>query len=302
MAKFIMVGPLQAIGFILLFAILSVFLPLMSLLSNAAIGLITLRMGWQRGLMIATVSSAVLAGLSLITQADPLMGFVLSMMVWLPVIALAALLGNTVSWSRTLSVLLGIAVVGILLFHLNVGDPVKFWQAQPAWQEFVVLADTMKVFPADLPAEDKQQILDSIPTLLAGGIAAIASILLILSLLLARHWQAMLYNPGGFSEEWRQMNVGKIPALLMVGVIGLAIMGKQPTAIDVVFAGLAIFVFQGLALVHSVVGSLQQHKGWLVGMYVLLFLMPVQVGILLAAFGIIDGLADFRSQIKARKS
>ena len=152
MAKFIMAGPLQAVGFILLFSILSLFLPLMGLLGNAAIGLITLRMGWRRGLLIAMISSAVLGGLSLLLQMNPFVGFGFSMLTWLSVILLATLLGNSVSWSKTLTVLLAITVGSVLLFHLQVSDPVAFWQNQPLWMQFVEVAKSMQVMPAEMPA------------------------------------------------------------------------------------------------------------------------------------------------------
>ena len=58
---------------------------------------------------------------------------------------------------------------------------------------------------------------------------------------------------------------------------------------------------QGVALVHGVIAALQQSKAWLLTLYLPLMLLPMQVGILLAAFGIIDAIADFRRQIKARK-
>lgn len=301
MAKFIMAGPLQAIGFILLFAILSIFMPLTGLLSNAAIGLVTLRMGWRRGLMITLAGSAVLGGLSLALQGNLLAGFVFGLLAWLPMIGVAALLGNTASWSRTLTVLFSVAVAGIVLFHLNVDEPVKFWQAQPVWVQFAELVDTMQVIPADMPQIDKQQIMDAVAQMMVGSMTATIVLLLTLSLLIARHWQAMLYNPGGFREEWHNLRTGKLAAIFMVGMIILALVGKQASSIDVVLVGLAVFVFQGISLIHGTLALTQQHYGWLVGLYVALFLMPVQVGVLLAAFGIIDGLADFRSHIKARK-
>jgi hypothetical protein len=301
MAKFIMAGPLQAIGFILLFAILSVFMPLTGLLSNAAIGLVTLRLGWRRGLMIALAGSAVLGGLNLILQGNPLAGFVFGLLAWLPMIGISALLGDTASWSRTLVVLFGVVVAGVVLFHLSVADPIQYWQAQPIWKEFAGLVDTMQVIPADVSPADKQQILDAVAQMIVGSIAATIVVLLIISLLIARHWQAMLYNPGGFREEWLNLRIGKVAAIFMVGMIILALVSKEASSIDVVLVGLAVFVFQGISLVHGTLALTQQHPAWLIGLYVTLFLMPVQVGVLLAAFGIIDGLADFRSQIKARK-
>lgn len=301
MAKFIMTGVWQAVGFILLFSILSLFLPLMGLLSNAAVGLITLRMGWQRGLLVAMISSAVLAGLSLLLQINAFVGFGLSMLIWLSVILLATLLSNSVSWAKTLTVLLAVTVGAVLLFHLQIDNPVAFWQNQPLWMQFVEMAKGMQVIPTEMSSSEQQQLIENAARFLSGSIAATLNGLLILSLLIARHWQAMLYNPGGFSAEWRELQLGKPAALLMVAVITLALFSQQVTAINMVFAGLTVFLFQGIALVHGVVALLKQHKGWLIGMYILLFLLPVQSGILLAAFGIIDSLVGFRSQIKARQ-
>ncbi|QTR50224.1 hypothetical protein [Candidatus Thiothrix anitrata] len=301
MANFIMAGALQAVGFILLFSVLSLFLPLMGLLSNAAVGLITLRMGWRRGLFIALISSAVLGGLTLLMQVNPLVGFGFSMLIWLAVILLATLLGSTVSWSKTLTVLLAVSVGAVLLFHMNVSDPVAFWQNQPLWMQFVEVVKNVQMMPEEMSSSEQQKLLDNAASILSGSIAGTVSVLLILSLLIARHWQAMLYNPGGFGAEWRELQLGKPAALLMIAVITLALFSQQMTAINMVFAGLTVFLFQGIALVHGVVALLQQHKAWLIGMYIMLFLMPAHGGILLAAFGIIDSLAGFRSQIKARK-
>lgn len=296
-----MAGALQAVGFILLFSVLSLFLPLMGLLSNAAVGLITLRMGWRRGLFIALISSAVLGGLTLLMQVNPLVGFGFSMLIWLAVILLATLLGSTVSWSKTLTVLLAVSVGAVLLFHMNVSDPVAFWQNQPLWMQFVEVVKNVQMMPEEMSSSEQQKLLDNAASILSGSIAGTVSVLLILSLLIARHWQAMLYNPGGFGAEWRELQLGKPAALLMIAVITLALFSQQMTAINMVFAGLTVFLFQGIALVHGVVALLQQHKTWLIGMYIMLFLMPAHGGILLAAFGIIDSLAGFRSQIKARK-
>lgn len=301
MARFIMAGPVQAIGFILLFAILSVFLPLLSLFSNAAVGLVTLRLGWRRGLVVSLASSIVLGLLGLLLQGDGWFGVMAGLMVWLPVIGFATLLSQTVSWTRTLNVLLLVAVVGVVLFHLRVPDPVQFWQAQPAWAEFAGFVERLQVMPEGMTPADQQLLLDTVAQLLAGSVAASVVVMLVLSLLLARHWQAMLYNPGGFREEFQQLRLGRAAALFMIAMILLALLGKHPASVDVVFAGLAVFVFQGIALVHGTVALTQQHQAWLIGMYVALFVLTVHMGLLLAAFGIIDSLADFRSQLRGRK-
>ena len=302
MAKFIMAGPLQAISFVLLFAVLSLVLPMLSLLSNAAIGLVSLRLGWQRGLSIAIPSAAILAGISLIAGAEPFNGFVLSLVVWLPIIGLATILSKTVAWQWVLSSLFALSVLGVGGFHLMVESPISFWQAQPEWQAFVTLLGEMQMLPAELEATTRQQILDGMAQILMGSLVLTANVLLVLSLIIARFWQAQLYNPSGFRQEWLGLKVGQVPAIILLGLIGVALVGGFAWAIDMVLAGLAVFIFQGLAMLHALAHSNQWHNVWLIGIYVLLVALTVHVAILLGTLGIIDSFADFRKYFKADRN
>lgn len=295
-----MAGPLQAIGFVLLFASLSLLLPLLGLFSNAAIGLVTLRLGWQQGLFIATISSIILAGISLFTNGDALTDFALSMLNWLPMILLATLLGFTVSWKRTLTTLLTVAAVGIVLFHVSVDDPVKFWQSQPIWNQYLALIQALQPIPDSMPTDNREQ-LAQIAESMTSSLAITALLVLLISLIIARFWQSKLYNPGGFQREWHTLNLGKEPALAMMVIVGLALFSKQSWSTDLVLTGLAIFLFQGLALAHGLINQHQGDRRWLIAMYVLLALIPFYTSILLAAFGIIDGVANFRSLNKANE-
>lgn len=302
MAKFIMAGPLQAIGFILLFAGLSLVLPLMSLLSGAAIGLVTLRLGWQRGLTIAAASSAVLGVISLFWQDELLENFLLNLLIWLPLVMAAAYLSYSVSWSRTLIAIWALFAVALGIFHLSVNDTATFWQQKPIWQQFIELVKTMQLMPDMLTETEKQQLFATVAQLMTGTLAMSAVLMLILSLLIARLWQSMLYNPGGFQQEWQQLNLGRMPSVVMIALTAIALLTAQAWSVDIVLVGLAIFLFQGLALIHGIVALKQWNKRWLIGLYVLLAILPVYMGILIAAFGIIDGLADFRSFSRANNS
>ena len=51
MAGFIMAGRIQAAIFVIVSTLISLLLPPMIVFSNAAIGLITLRKGWQQGII-----------------------------------------------------------------------------------------------------------------------------------------------------------------------------------------------------------------------------------------------------------
>lgn len=294
MAAFIMSGPLQAIGFVLVFALLSMFLPFLGLLGNAAVGLVTLRLGWRRGLMVALPAGVMFGIVTLFLQGG-LLGGLAAGVEWLIVAALAVLLMQTASWKITLQVIFGLAAVSVLLFHLNVPDPGAFWQA--AIRSLITDWDAIQ---SKLAEVDLKELFDKAATYMTGMFAAGAALAFTLSLMLARHWQAALYNPGGFQQEMQELNLGKPAALLMAAIILFALLNGTPLMVDLLVIGLALFMFQGIAMVHGIRVILNVHPAWLFSLYIPLALLPVQLGILLAAFGIIDCFADFRGYLARR--
>lgn len=294
MAAFIMSGPLQAIGFALGFAMLAMFLPFLGLLSNAAIGLVTLRMGWQRGVMIASAVSIGLGLVALILQGNVLGSLVSSLVQLLLIVGLAGYLARTASWALLIQVIFGLAAVLVGLFHLSVTDPVSFWknalQALVDWDQF----------QAGLPDVNLDDLLNQVAKHMTGLFAASMSLVITLSLMLARHWQAVLYNPGGFKEEIYGLRLHKFAALSLSAIIILGLFNRSAWLIDLILVGLGMFLFQGIALIHSVRAQLKAHRAWLLALYLPLAILPVQTGLLVAVFGMVDTFADFRGYLARR--
>lgn len=294
MAAFIMSGPLQAIGFALVFALLAMFLPFLGLLSNAAIGLVTLRMGWQRGAMIALAVSIGLGLVALALQGNIFSSLLASLVQSLLIVALAVYLTRTASWSKLLQLIFGLAASLVMLFHLSVTDPVSFWKnALQALVDFERLQASL----VDIKLDD---LLNQIAKHMTGLFAASMSLVFTLSLMLARHWQATLYNPGGFKEEMYGLRLNKLVALGLSAIIMFALVSRSALLIDLIFVGLGLFLFQGMALVHSVRAQLNAHRAWLLALYLPLALLPVQTGLLVAVFGMVDTFADFRGYLARR--
>ena len=88
--------------------------------------------------------------------------------------------------------------------------------------------------------------------------------------------------------------------MIMMALVTAALLTGFPLLVDIAFAGLAVFFFQGIALINGIHHQREMHRGWLIGFYVLLALMPIRFGLLLATFGIIDSVADFRSRLTPR--
>jgi hypothetical protein len=117
--------------------------------------------------------------------------------------------------------------------------------------------------------------------------------------LLARWWQSELYNPGGFGAEFRRLVIPRYVSPIAAITAGFALMQSISGDIggvagDLIFVLVVLFSFQGLALIHDRMYRLKLSKGWLVGLYTLLTIMPHRVGLILAFAGIADTIIDAR--------
>ena len=288
MASFIMAGRGQAAFFILLSTLLSLIIPPVGLFSGAAIALITLRIGWQQGVLYTLLGSLVLAIITYLLKQDAPLGVIAGLMAWLPIVFFATVLAKTGSWERTLQALLATTIAGVLLFHLYQPDPALFWQATLE-QLKPLLKDAYK-----LSSAETDELIQSMAGWMTGVFSAAIAITVALALLLARHWQAMLYNPEGFGKEFRALRIGKLFAIIMVACIVLAIATGSVIAIEILIIAVGIFMLQGIALAHALVHQLEMKPVWLIALYILLFILLAQMFVLLAACGIIDNFVDFR--------
>lgn len=303
MASFIMAGRFQAIAFVSLFALLSLgmFPVPFVLLSNAAVALVALRQGKNQGLIVALAASVILAVVTTILFQDFLVGLFFGLPQWLLMSFFAVILTRTTSWAYLLQIMLFIVVGGLILFHLSVSDPQLFWKEAITQQVDAVIKSQ------ELPAEDVKQFteavnisLDIMSKWIAAIIASSLLITWIVSMIVARHWQARLYHPGGFAEEFREIRLGKVLSIIFLVTVVLFSVTDSQIVIDIIIAAMVIFLFQGLSLVHGLVKKMQMSQFWLIGMYVLLIpILPssMVILVLLVSFGIIDNFADFRNTL-----
>ncbi|HKJ94498.1 MAG TPA: hypothetical protein VKA32_02580 [Gammaproteobacteria bacterium] len=281
-ARFVMRGRLAAV---LVVAGCFAFLPLFWL-SAPALGLVTLRRGLAEGALIGGLSTAALAVLVSATGGPTAGALVPLAYVWLPIMVLAGVLRRTLSLSWTVLVAGALAAVAVLAFYAVLPDPAAFWAA-----ELNAMRPLLNV------GEHGQQGWSHFVSALAPvmtGIAFLQELILVMaSLLLARWWQALLYNPGGFRREFHALRlpvwyagIGAI-ALLMGGFAG-------PGPIyDVGLVLSTVFVLQALAVAHAVSARRGLSALWLVALYVL---MPIMLRGL-AIVGILDAFVDLRRRL-----
>ena len=296
LASTVMQGRSQAVMVVTVLAILSLMFPPVSILSVAAVALVTLRNGLKDGLFVlilAGIATGVLAQLTL-GVLMPAVGFVLLM--WLPALLLAALLRTTRSLAMALQAGVLLGLLFILVQFIQIDDPVGAWQTQlePLGQSLVEagLIETEQLKP----------LLETLAKWMPGMIAAGFLLQSAGALLLARWWQAMLYNPGGFRQEFHQLRFSKALALTTLAVVIARLLltdgaGLFVDAVMLLF--ISIWFLQGLALAHGALGQLGVNSGWLIGIYLLLiFAMPHAV-MVLASAGFADAWFDFRARLAA---
>ncbi|NOX77082.1 MAG: DUF2232 domain-containing protein [Gammaproteobacteria bacterium] len=293
LASFILRGPSQAILVVVGTAVLAMMLPPLSVVSSAALGLITLRMGWRYGATVMLGSTAFAAGLAWVSLGNALPGLVFLGVVWLPLWVLGWVLRETRSLAVATVTAGSFGIASVLLTYLLLGDVTAWWQQvllnmfEPAMESGGPLAERSRV----------ESMLAEIAPVMTGILAAGMVINALVGLYLARGWQAMLYNPGGFRSEFYALRLGKIPAYVALVVVALSLLplgGLAAVAGQVAIVVLALYVVQGLALIHAIVALRKLHVAWLVSLYVVTFFVMPHLLALMALVGLADTWIDFR--------
>ena len=201
--------------------------------------------------------------------------------------ALAIVLRNTVN--LPLAVLASVAVGGLTGLAMVVFAGASLEQIVTYFGEFLASLEQQL-------SQGDQQVVLARPdaTQIAGMMGVGAGMTSVLCLLLARYWQALLYNPGGFGGEFKALYYPPaVAALLALLTVGLASMGASYRT----WAMICVIplMFAGLALVHARAEVRGQGKGWLAVFYVAwLIFDPVKLLVLFAA--IADSWMKFRQR------
>jgi hypothetical protein len=202
--------------------------------------------------------------------------------VLLGTLGLAALLRAGHSWSR---VLLSSVVLG-LVYSLILDAVLR--------ETFEVLA---KALSEALPQIEGKPVIpgELIGPVLVASTAVMLQLFSVLALMLARYWQAALYNPGGFGREFRAL---KLPRAVMLALVAAMVLGPfiGPQFIVLASASSLVLVLAGIALMHGLVAQGRLAGFWLVGMYVTLPLIMQLIYPLLVVLAIVDSLIDFRGR------
>ncbi|MBT7904555.1 MAG: hypothetical protein HN581_03910 [Porticoccaceae bacterium] len=283
LAEFIMRGRTQACAV----ALLGSFFPFVS---PATIGLVTLRKGSVEGLLVLLWAALPLIASYSLSEGPALLTLV-SIASLIMMVVSANVLRLTASWQST------------MLISMLVGGLTALGTGWLFSTDVNLLVDSIGDMLAEVAAKQEAEQEPFIPgrEFILGLIALILAVSALMSLFVARWWQALLYNPGGFAEEFHGLRLQPaVAGFLLLAVIGAT---RLPNGYEFWAELVAVpLLLAGLALVHHVVKFLQAGRQWLVFMYVGLIFFGSSVGVLLVGLGFADSVMNLRSRLAAVKN
>ncbi len=295
LAAFVMRGRLPAATLAATAAALALLVTPLAIISSAVPALVALRLGAREAGLVSVFGLLGLAALGALLFGHPAALVVVGVALWLPLVLLGLALRTWRSLALTveLAVLAGFGLV--IAQHLLLDDPAAYW-ADLMRAFFRQMIEAEAVSDADVEA-----FIGAIAPWMAGGVAAAWTLQQVAALLLARAWQAGLYNPGGFRSEFHQLRLGRwlaiaVPVLLVAGMFAG---GAGPIA-QLSVVGMVGFFLQGVALVHGLVGRFKAGFGWLVGFYLLLFVGMPHSFTAVSAAGFADSWLNLRARAGSR--
>jgi len=286
-ANYSMKGPKQAAIAVVLSSALSVILAPIGLITGGLIALVTLRVSSIEGFKSLALAVVAQLAVTMMITGNALPAFIAIMEFLLPVWVLSVVLRETQSFAKTLQAALIFIAIGLALFHLSVSDTAAYWLA--------LYNETIAPVLAEAKVEYDLELITQLANMVTMLIAVFALVLWFSIVLIGRWWQSQLYAPGQFRKDFYELRVSSQTAYagIAISIASLALGQTNGLIYDLTGLFIAVFMFQGLAIAHATVDQKQASVGWLVGIYILLFIFP-QTMLILATLGLIDTWMDFR--------
>jgi hypothetical protein len=263
-------------------------MPPVSIVSSASVALVTLRRGATEGLIVLGCSTAVAGLLGFFLLGNYQFVLLYGMVLWIPVWFISIILreGRYLSLAIEVAVLVG--VLGVVGFYLYNAEPTMMWKA--------ILS---QMVPPNAPVEDVQHTLDVLSHYMTGIVAAAAVFGLLFGLFLGRWWQALLYNPGGFRQEFLSLNTHPRLAIGSILVVVIALFSSgviSEVSWNISILLFVLYTFIGTAVLHTVFAAMKMGRYIVPMFYVTMFLIPHAM-LPVAIVGLSDAWMNLRNKI-----
>lgn len=296
LAEFAMQAPSRAVMVAVTTALLFLLFPPIGYLSGAVVGLVTLHHGVRGGIIVASSATVISALLGMAVVGSFMVAPLFLFSVWLPVILVTSVLRSSQSLKQALYVTAQLGIIAIVVMYIILENPAQWWQD-------IIRSDLLPILlenGVEISMPVQQMLLDDVAEVLTGILIASSMIGILITLFIARSWQAQLYNPGGFQKEFHSLKIGSKMALPTLALIAVAVIADgllQQFARDILHVALILFLMQGLAVVHALVAIRGMQSFWLISMYAIAVIALPQITMVLSVLGFSDSWLHLRQQM-----
>ncbi|MDR3476949.1 MAG: hypothetical protein P4M14_02820 [Gammaproteobacteria bacterium] len=297
---YILQSRLQAMGV----AFVCAFIPVLGSISIVIAALVTLRKGTFEGsLVVLAASLPILIGFMMGSQADTLPDYPISLaaiilvllasnvLTWL----FAVLLRQYSSWSLVLQLTAFVSIVAIAVVHVIYPDIQNWWATQLANYFVKTLQATGQVNPDDVKPDSTMivQLVSIAKPYATGMVIAFLTFNALLQLLLARWWQAAMFNPGGLRKELMGVRMGYTAGATFIIGLMLSYWGNE-VVVDVMPVIYLTFGLAGFSLMHCLFAKVKFGWFWLVLAYIIVMIFGFTP---IAIVALLDTWFDFRKRM-----
>jgi hypothetical protein len=292
---FVLQGRVQAMTTAFLFA----YIPFVGVVSILIAALVTLRKGMWEGLFVtaaATFPYFLMYAVHPAPSEIVLIGILIAcnLLTWLFAIVLRQY-GN---WSLTLDLALVLGVIVIGAVHFIYPD-IQAWWSTHLTDYLNRSIDVVGQLEVQKPDGSQEMFADVVMTVkrYASGFVMVSILFnALLQLVLARWWQAAMFNPGGLRKELCHVRLSFVTGLVFIATAALAFF-ENATAVDMMPVLYGIYSAAGLSLLHNILGLTKAGWLWLTLVYIgVIVLFPLGI-MIVAVIGLMDTGINFRKRL-----
>ena len=287
-------------------AFLVAVLPLVGgLLSILVAVFVTLRKGAFEGTLVLCAAMAPLVfGYIQSSSADEgqlviliITGFIFATNIWTWVLALV--LRRSGNWSLVTSVA---AVMGMLIVagvHLVFPDVAGWWEREIT-AYFTKTSSILSMLapgnPELIPADVQATLIGRARRYGAGFVVSSVMINAILQLMVARWWQAAIFNPGGLRKELYRIRLSYVLTAVFMIIFAAGFTGSA-VCLDLLPVLFMAYCLAGLSLLHVLFNKIKTGTFWLICIYAGVCLWVPYGVVIVAIAALFDSLFNFRKRL-----
>jgi hypothetical protein len=270
-------------------------LPFAQIVSGTMMALLVLKQGARTAAVPGVIAMTILALSSMIVGAPVSRVLANALVVWLPVMLLAAMMRRWRSLTLTLQVSVIAALAATLMFFAVLGDPAAFWT-----DVLTRLSESFRNLGferhADVLYEQRQTIAPQMTMLAVVTTWSLYAMVLLLGYGVYRALPGQNAVFGRFCD----LNFGRVLAFIMAVSSVISVLTGAVWLQNLAFVSFAVFWLQGLAIVHWLHAQGRLPVLVLIVVYALIPLLNAVFVLALAVTGYADAWFGFRSRKPAR--